>query len=125
MAVKLGRINVDEMLRSLTAKQFAEWQAYARIEPFTEKLEDWRVALLAKAIFDANQRLIDAIFAVNGAEKHKRPKIVETKLDDFLLVWREEESSKPPAAKKKQTWEEQFAIIEMIMHAHSVPGKNA
>jgi len=112
------------MLRSITAKQFAEWQAYARIEPFTEKLADWRIASIAKAIFDANQRLIDALYAVNGAEKSKRPKIIETKLDDFLLVWKEQDGDKPPPQKRKQTWQEQLAIVEMIMHAHTVAGKN-
>jgi hypothetical protein len=123
MAVRLGRVNVDAMLRSLTAKQFAEWQAYARMEPFGEMRQDWRVASLAKTIFDVNQKLVDALFAVNGAEKSKRPKVVQTTLQDFVLEWKE--SEEPPKPKKKQTWQEQLAIVEMIVHAHSVPGVNS
>jgi hypothetical protein len=124
MAVRLGRVNVDRMLRSLTAKQFAEWQAYARLEPFTERLEDWRTAYLAKTMFDLNQRLVDTLFAVNGVEKGKRPKVVKTELKDFLLEWAEATIGSP-VKKKKQTWQEQLAIVQMIVHAHSVPGKNA
>jgi hypothetical protein len=123
MAVRLGRVNVDAMLRSLTAKQFAEWQAYARLEPFGETRADWRAASISKAIFDQTQKLTDTLFAVNGAEKSKRPKMVATKLDDFLLTWKEAEST-PPKERKRQTWQEQLAIVEMIVHAHSVPGKN-
>jgi hypothetical protein len=124
MAVRLGRVNVDAMLRSLTAKQFMEWQAYARLEPFGETRADWRAASISKTLFDLNQKLVDTLFAVNGAEKSKRPKIIETKLQDFLLTWKDEEST-PPTPKKRQTWQEQLAIVEMIVHAHSVPGKNA
>jgi hypothetical protein len=124
MAVRLGRVNVDAMLRSLTAKQFTEWQAYARLEPFAETRADWRTASLSKMLFDQNQKLIDALFAVNGAEKGKRPKIIQTTIQDFLLTWKEEEVALVRPPKRKQTWQEQLAIVEMIVHAHSVPGKN-
>jgi len=123
LAVRLGRTNVDALLRSLTAKQFAEWQAYARLEPFAESRADWRAALLAKTMFDLNQRLVDALFALHGIERSKRPKITQADIKDFLLTWKEEDST-PPKAMKKQTWKEQLAIVEMIMHAYSVPGKN-
>lgn len=52
MAVRLGRVNVDAMLRSLTAKQFAEWERYAQLEPFDELRADYRAAQIASMVFN-------------------------------------------------------------------------
>lgn len=114
--MKLGRVNVDAMLRSLTAKQFQEWEEYAGLEPLeTDRRADWRTALIVKQIFDANQRLINAVLAGAGLERHKRPRFVETELKDFVLQW--EEADNKNGKRRKQTWQEQWTIIEMINDA--------
>ena len=101
MAVRLGVVNVQKMLRSMTAKQFVEWAAYAQLEPFDEMRADYRAAYISSMIFN---------MAV--AAKDRKP------LNDFLLKWDSE--SEPP--KPKQTWQEQQAIARMIVAAYSTPG---
>ena len=96
MAVRLGRVNVDAMLRSLTAKQFIEWECYARLEPFNELRADQRAALIASTVYN---------MAV--ARKDRR------KLEDFLLTFEERE----PA--KKQTPKQQFELMKILAAAHA------
>lgn len=127
LALRLGRLNVDRMLRQLTAKQFLEWEEYATLEPLNQedRREDWRTAAVLKATFDANQRLIDALLAVHGVERHKRPHIVNTDLRDFVLEWTIEDAAAPKKKRRQQTWQEQWAIVEMINHAFGGTTGNA
>ncbi len=53
--MKLGVANVDRMLRSLTAKQFAEWRAYAAIDPFEETRQDYRIASIVQMLANVNR----------------------------------------------------------------------
>jgi len=114
LAERLGRANVDALLRSLTAKQFREWEEYARLRPWedTDRRADWRAALVTKQIFDSNQRLVDVVLAAAGVAKHKRPRFVELELKDFLLQWESDEDASKP--RRKQTWQEQWKIVERI-----------
>ena len=91
------------MLRSLTAKQFTEWETYARMEPFNELRADHRAALIAQTVFN---------IAVDG--KDRRP------LTDFLLSYGDEEKPAP----KRQPVEHQIAIAQAIAMAYSVPAKD-
>jgi hypothetical protein len=50
--VKLGRVNVEVMLRSFTAKQLMWWEVYARMEPFNELRADHRAAMIAAMVFN-------------------------------------------------------------------------
>jgi hypothetical protein len=50
--VKLGRVNVEAMLRSFTAKQLMWWEVYARMEPFNELRADHRAAMIAAMVFN-------------------------------------------------------------------------
>jgi len=90
------------MLRSITAKQFVEWEAYARMDPFSEARADYRAASIAMTVYN---------MAVES--KHRK------NLSEFLLKWDEEEQ-KP----QKQTWQQQKAIAYMIATAYSVPGRD-
>lgn len=101
MAVRLGRVNVDAMLRSLTAKQFVEWEAYARLEPFSEMRADWRAASIRQMIH-------------NVAVEEKNQKDIE----HFLLKWKEEEN------KPKQTWQQKKSIAYAICAAYEAKGKD-
>lgn len=88
------------MLRSLTAKQFREWEAYAQIEPFGELRDDYRAASIRQMIFNANVKPED-----------QRP------IKDFLIKWDAEGEEK----KQKQTWQMQKAIAHAIVVAYSQP----
>ena len=114
--MKLGQLNVDAVLRRLTAKQFLEWEEYARLEPFdvTDRRQDWRAAQIVKQVFDSNQRLISALCALHGLERHKRPRFIEVEMKDFVLSWNTGEETPKSDKKKKQSWQEQWAIVEMI-----------
>lgn len=86
------------MLRSLTAKQFIEWEAYARLEPFNELRADMRSAQIASYIYN---------MAVSSRDR--KP------VSDFLLKWEEADEAKP----RTQTWQQQKSIAYMIAAAYS------
>ena len=50
--MKLGILNVDDMLRSMTVRQFNEWRAYGEIEPFDEVRADLRSAQLVQSMLN-------------------------------------------------------------------------
>ena len=83
------------MLRSITAQQFQEWIAYARMEPFDETRADYRVAMLAQLL--AN---------VNRDPKQKREPFTIT---DFLLKFGEE-----TVAKQEPDWRRMKAMAKLI-----------
>lgn len=96
MAVRLGRVNVDALLRSLTAKQFIEWQHYAEMEPFSEVRADYRAASIVQMIANVNR----------GAKQKA------LKIEDVLLKFGEQEPRKP------QSWQEKLAIAHMVANAY-------
>lgn len=85
------------MLRSITAKQFIEWEAYARLEPFNELRADARAALIASYIFN---------MAVNVKDRKE--------LEHFMLNYGEKKSQ------KKQTPEEQVEMIKAFVQQFAV-----
>ena len=87
------------MLRSLTAKQFVEWEAYARLEPFNELRADQRAALIASYVYNMAVSVRD-----------RKP------ISDFMLKWEESGEAKP----KTQSWQQQKQIAYMIAAAYSV-----
>ncbi len=96
MAVRLGRVNVDAMLRSLTAKQFVEWEHYARLEPFNELREDYRIASIVQMLANVNRG------------KNQRAYT----LQDMVIRFGEPEDSWQPP---KQTPQQQEAIFRLMM----------
>jgi hypothetical protein len=99
LAVALGRVNVDKMLRKLTAKQFAGWEHFFQLEPFGFTRDDWHAASIATTIANVN-----------------RGKNAAYKMEDFLLKFSEEPS-------RKQTPEVQLAIARAIAASYSVGDK--
>lgn len=91
------RVDVDNIARSLTAKQFINWEAYARLEPFGEKRADWRAAQIVKMIFD---------MAVVAKDR-------KYKLEDFLLKFEEDFKEKPV--------QDQFAMMKILAAAYAAP----
>lgn len=77
------------MLRSMSWKQFLEWQTFETLEPFDETRADYRTAQIVTAL--AN------IYRKKGSRAKK--------LEDVVLLFGD--SEKP---KKAQTWQEQKNI---------------
>ena len=94
MAVKLGRVNVDAMLRSITARQFMEWMAYARLEPFDEVRADYRAASICALLANINR----------GAKQKAYT------IEDFLLKFDRTKT-------RRQTAQEQEQIARAIVLA--------
>jgi hypothetical protein len=125
LAVRLKQPNVNRLLRSLTAKQLLAWEEFVALEPFDRESRkaDWRAAQVSKYIFEMQQQLVDVVLAAVGVKKSKRPKRLELDLKDYVLTWKEPDAP-PDPPKKKQTWQEQWAIIELIQHAHDHGAKD-
>ena len=104
MAVRLGRVNVDAMLRELTAKQFIEWECYARLEPFNELRADQRAASIVRMIFN---------MAVATKDR-------KWNLEDFQLKFMEKEAS----AGGQQTWQQKKSIAYAICMAYGAKAKD-
>ncbi len=51
----MGRLDVGQMLRELTAKQFRDWEVYAALEPFDEKRSDFRAAQIVQMLYNVNR----------------------------------------------------------------------
>lgn len=88
--MRLGHANVDALARSLTAKQFAAWEHYAQLDPFSERRADYRAASIVQML----------------ANIHRGQKQQAYSLQDFLLEFEVEE-------KPAQTWQEKLAIAKM------------
>ena len=48
-------MTVDELLSSMSAREFADWIAFARVEPFGEDRADLRAGIVASVIANANR----------------------------------------------------------------------
>lgn len=42
------------MLAAMSSRLFAEWAAYAELEPFGESLQDWRAGMIAATVANVN-----------------------------------------------------------------------
>lgn len=91
-----GRVDVDEMLRGLTVRQFEEWVDYEQVEPFGAVRENYHAAIVAKTLADIAQA--------------KRQDGKSFTLEDFLLTF------EPPAPKQRQSWQEQKMMIETLAY---------
>jgi hypothetical protein len=93
------------MLRSLTAKQFREWELFAEIEPFTvfsELRADYRAASIVQMIANVNR----------GKKQRGYP------LKEFLLQFNE------PERATRQTWQQQKAIALAICASYGETDKD-
>lgn len=87
------------MLRSLTAKQFLEWQAAYEIEEFGDRRADARAAYIVRGLYNIHR----------DQKKHSLPFDLNEFIADFLEQM-EELEAKP----RKQTWQEQKAMAMSI-----------
>lgn len=89
-----GELNVDALLRRITAKQFREWQAYYALEPFDEQRGDYRSAqicqMLANIYRGANQKPFDNLddFMLKFDAEPKKGQSVQEKLNVMTVIAR-------------------------------------
>lgn len=53
LALRLGRANVDAMLREMSAEQLREWMVFSELEPYGEDREDKRIGIVARILANA------------------------------------------------------------------------
>lgn len=94
------------MLRSLTAKQFAEWEHYANLEPFDEVRSDYRTAAIVGMIHNT---------AVSS--QYQRP------FADFLLRWEEEQDQEVTIDDYETAKRKEELFIAMLTAAYSTQAK--
>lgn len=107
MAVWMRQPNVYNMLRSLTAKHFIEWEAYLQLHPFAfdaEKRADYRAA-----------HLVQTMLNIMRSEKHKPEPWT---LEECILQFDPKE--KKPEAPRQLPWEMQKQAAYAIAMAYSV-----
>lgn len=75
----MGRVDVDAMLGEMTPRQFEEWLAYWRIEPWDVRLA---AASIAQHVTLAGQQQVCAEYKV----EYKPGKTLD--LDQFILGYR-------------------------------------
>ena len=89
---------MDAMLRSLTAAQFLEWMAYAKVEPFDETRADYRAAQIAQMVL-----------LVNLTKGAKLPT-----LEELVLKF----ESVKESTEAKPDWRRMKEITQMIAEAY-------
>ena len=48
-------MSVSQMLRSMTASEFAEWYEFYRLDPWGEERADWRAGMIASVLANVNR----------------------------------------------------------------------
>jgi hypothetical protein len=94
LALQLGWVNVDHMLRTITAEQFQEWMVFEALEPFETERGDVRNAAVVSTLINLKRK------------RGKKP----ISLDACKLRFGD---SQPVAKERTQTWEQQKAIAQM------------
>lgn len=69
LALMMGEPNIDRLLRSLTAKQLAEWYAYYRLCPFGQDHSDYLAAQAAAIQCDGQVKPEDFLPSFGAAEQ--------------------------------------------------------
>lgn len=101
MAERFRILNVDGLLRNLTAVQMRGWEHFYELEPDPELRADYRAASIVQILYNIN--------------RGKNQKALS--LEEALLKFGEQ------AEKQAQTPEQQFSILRVLaaMHANDVP----
>lgn len=99
LAERLGILDVDAMLRSLSARQWHDWLAYMELEPRVADALPYVVASVTQAIWNTT-------VAVNTKKGHT-PKLKP--LTDFLVLLGDQ--PKPEARGRRRTPQEQFDSV--------------
>ncbi len=99
LALALGEVNVDEMLRRMPAELLGEWMAYEELEPFGQRRGDLQAGIVASTLMN--------IFR----DRKKRSQAF--KPGDFILQFGESQAE-PKPSKRKQSPNEMKSILDRI-----------
>ena len=92
-------------MENLSARQLAEWQAYAELEPFGERRADYRAASIAYQVGILQQLVV----SVAGGKRGKPPKF-----GDYLLEFDEPpERRQLSSAKQAALWDVTMKLAEI------------
>lgn len=104
---------MDAMLSGMSAVQLQEWRAYADLEPFDEIREDYRVASIVQAVFNAA-----VLVATRGKKQGK------VKLKDCLLPFGQQTPKQRTEAEAVADMVNTMSIL-MAIHNPPEPKKRA
>lgn len=90
----------------MTATQLLEWEAYAEVEQFGEARADSRAAFIVRGLFNINR----------DTKQHSQPFELKPFIADLL-----QELEELPAKKRTQTWQQQKAILKMMLLREPTP----
>ncbi len=79
-------MSVRQAQRQIDAAEFAAWMAYARLEPWGQPAEDFRLGVLAATVANGLRAVVDTLILVNGGRPPKRQGLVPA---DFMPQWGE------------------------------------
>lgn len=79
----------------MDSREFAEWMAFAQLEPLGDRRGDWQAALVAATVANTSR----------DPKKRKEPFSPE----EFLLDWAPEKREP-----ERQTWQEQLRVVQML-----------
>ena len=91
-------------MENLSARQLAEWQAYAELEPFGERRADYRAASIAYQVGILQQLVV----SVAGGKRGKDPKFT-----DYLLEFEPPERRQLSPAKQAALWDVTMKLAEI------------
>jgi len=110
LALKLGHIDVDRMLRQISIRQLNEWRAYADLEPFDEERADLRAASIVQALVNP----------------HRRKGSPPVALKDCVLRFGDEEATTPVQTREQaQAQVRQTMDVLMAIYNKPQPKKRA
>jgi hypothetical protein len=92
LAVLFDEVNVDRLLRRITARQFAEWRVALRQCMFGERRQDYRAA-----------QMVAMLHNVNVKKEHQKS------IEYFLLKFDGE-----PETRKRQSVKEQIMALNIM-----------
>jgi hypothetical protein len=93
----------------MSSREFAEWVAFARVEPIGQAREDYRLAYL--------MAFLGNVLTARNRKSKEKPRVFEPQ--DFLPKFWEAEiaaaevESEQPAEPERQTWQQQLQFVEM------------
>jgi hypothetical protein len=104
----LRKVNVDAMLRSITALQWREWEIYSELAPFAEERADYRAAWIVQTLVN---------LAIDR-KKHPRGFSIDEVMNELKFGDRADILS--PGPTRRQTPAEQSAILRQMFNVEAL-----
>lgn len=105
LALRLGRVDVPQMLRGMTIHEFVYWRAYSDLEPWDEEWADLRAASISWNITAAlgvkRKKLSD--FLLKRGDQQTVPKPVKSWQALKAMGMMIAAANEPPAPKRKRS----------------------